>query len=114
MPTKMKFPAAAAAALALAATPVALAGGVTVKTTPTRVSAGKTVQMLVRGMKPGEKVKGVESLPFGQKRTVVSKMRVNHAGAIIFAVRAQIHGTHKWTFIGRQSHRRGKTKYYVR
>jgi hypothetical protein len=112
---KWKFPAVTATALALAATPVALAGGgATVKTTPTRASTGQTIEMLVKGMKPGEKVKGKESAPFGQTRTIYAKRPANHAGAIIFSVRAQVHGTHKWVFTGRSSHRTASTKYYVR
>src|SRR4051794_3964632 len=115
MPYQLKFPAAAVVGLALAITPVALArSGASVTTTPTRAVVGHTVQMLIKGMKPGEKVSGKEYAPFGQTRTVVSKKLVNAQGALIFSVVAQVKGTHRWVFTGRQSHRTAKTAYYVK
>lgn len=109
---KIKFPAATAVALALATTSVALAGGVTVTTTPTKPRVGKTVSMLVRGMKPNEKVKAHEVAPGPQTRNLYP--RAGAGGALLVKVKAQIKGKHTWTFTGRQSHRSGKTAYYVK
>lgn len=107
-----KFP-AVVVALALAVCSVAYAsGGATVTTTPTRASVGKTIQMLVKGMKPTERIKAVEKLPFGQSRTL--NYRAGHTGALLLKVRAQVKGKHVWTFTGRSSHRVATTKYYVR
>jgi hypothetical protein len=107
-----KFFAAGAATLALAAAPIALgATSVTVTTTPSHVKEGKSVQMLVRGMKPNEKVKSVEVAPNGQKRTLYP--RAGQGGSLIVKVKAQIKGKHVWTFTGRNSHRTAKTHYVV-
>jgi hypothetical protein len=115
MPFKRKFPAAVIAALTLAATPVAIARlGATVTTTPTHAKVGQTVRMLIQGMKPGEKVKGKEYAPYGQTRTVYSRRPANRAGALVYEVKAQIRGKHRWVFIGRRSHRTARTAYYVR
>jgi len=116
MPITLKFPAAAAAALALAVTPVALAGGgVTIKTTPTRVTIGHKVEMLIKGMKPGEKIKGRETAPFGQTQTIFPKFRVNSRGVILVTVQhARVRGKHTWVFTGRTSRRTGRTAFYVR
>ena len=114
IPLKLKFP-AAAVALTLAASSVALAsGGASVKTTPTRASVGQTIKMLVTGMKPGEKVTGKEYAPYGLSRTVTAKRPANASGAIIFEVKAQVKGKHRWVFTGRSSHRTASTAYYVR
>jgi hypothetical protein len=108
-----KFLAAGAAICALAITPVAIgAGGVTVTTTPSHVKEGKSVEMLVRGMKPNERVKSVETAPNGQKRTLYP--RAGKGGALIVKVKAQIKGKHIWAFTGRSSHRKGQTHYVVR
>jgi hypothetical protein len=107
-----RFFAAGAATLALAAAPIALgATGVTVTTTPSHVKEGKSVQMLIKGMKPNEKVKSVEVAPNGQKRTLYP--RAGQGGSLIVKVKAQIKGKHVWTFTGRNSHRTAKTHYVV-
>lgn len=112
MPIANKFP-AAMAVLALAAAPVALgSGGATATATPTHVKVGKTVQMLVKGMKPNEKVKAHELSPNGQTRNLYP--RAGGGGSLLVKVRAQIKGKHVWTFTGRKSHRRATTKYYVK
>jgi hypothetical protein len=108
-----KFLAAAAAVCVLGVTPVALgAGGATATATPSRVKEGKSVEMLVKGMKPNERVKAVEAAPFGQKRTLYP--RAGSGGTLIVKVKAQIKGKHTWTFTGRRSHRSAKTSYIVR
>jgi len=114
MPINVKFPAAAVVVLALAATPVALAGGATATTTPTRAKVGATVQMLVKGMKPAEKVKAKEVTPDGQTRTLYPSRRVNASGVLLVTLKAQVKGKHTWTFTGRTSHRSAKTAYYVK
>ena len=96
------------------AAPVALGAGLTIKTTPTRAKTGQTVEMLIRGLRAGEKVKARESLPFGQTRTIYPKRRANASGVLLVRVRAQVKGKHTWTFTGRTSRRTGKTAYYVR
>ena len=114
MPINVKFPAAAVVVLALAATPVALAGGATATTTPTLAKVGATVQMLVKGMKPAEKVKAKEVAPNGQTRTIYPTRRVNASGVLLVTLKAQVKGKHTWTFTGRTSHRSAKTAYYVK
>jgi hypothetical protein len=114
MPIKPKFLVVAVCALSLAISSVALASGLTIKTTPTRAKVGKTVQMLVKGLKPGEKVKAKEFAPFGQTRTLFPSKRANASGVVLVAVQAQIKGKHRWVFTGRTSHRTGSTAYYVR
>ena len=112
MPIAKKFP-AAAAVLALAAAPVALgSGGATATATPTHATVGKTVQMLVKGMKPNERVKAHELAPFGQTRNLYP--RAGAGGSLLVKVRAQVKGKHTWTFTGRRSHRSATTRYYVR
>jgi hypothetical protein len=112
MRINMKFPAAVAVGLALAVSSVALAGGATVTTTPIHPKVGKTVQMLVKGMKPNEKVKAHEVAPGPQTRNLYP--RAGAGGSLLVKVKAQIKGKHTWTFTGRQSHRSATTKYYVR
>jgi hypothetical protein len=108
-----KFLAAGAAVCALAATPIALAAsGATATATPKTVKLNRSVEMLVKGMKPDEKVKAVEAAPFGQKRTLYP--RAGHGGSLIVKVKAQIKGKHTWTFTGRSSHRSAKTSYTVK
>ena len=109
---KMKFPAVVAVGLALAVSSVALGAGVTITTTPTKPRVGKTVQMLVRGMKPNEKVKAHEVAPGPQTRNLYP--RAGAGGSLLVKVKAQIKGKHTWTFTGRTSHRSGTTKYYVK
>jgi hypothetical protein len=113
MPIRRKFPAAAALTLALAAAPLALAaGGATVTTTPTHVKEGKFVSMLVKGMKPNERVKAHEAAPFGQTRNLFP--RAGAGGNLLVKVKAQVKGKHTWTFTGRTSHKTAKTAYYVK
>ena len=108
-----KFLALGAATCAVAATPVALgATGATATATPTHVKEGKTVQMLVKGMRPNEKVKSVEVAPNGQKRTLFPS--AGQGGSLIVKVRAQIKGKHVWTFTGRKSHHHATTSYVVK
>jgi hypothetical protein len=111
---KLKFPAALATVAALAVGSVAFASGVSVKTTPTRPRPGQKVSMLVKGMKPGEKIKATEYAPFGQTQTSFPKFRVNAQGVILVTTTAHVHGKHTWVFTGRTSHRTGRTSYYVR
>ena len=100
--------------LALVVTP-ALAAGLTVKTTPTRPKTGQTVEMLIRGLKPGERVKAQERIADGdQRRTLYPRRRANASGVLLVSVRAQVRGRHNWTFTGRQSRRTGRTSYVVR
>jgi hypothetical protein len=108
----MKFPAALAVAVALAVSSVALAGGASVTTTPTSAKVGKTITMLVKGMKPNEKVKAHEVAPGPQTRNLYP--RAGAGGSLIVKVKAQLKGKHTWTFTGRQSHRSASTKYYVK
>jgi hypothetical protein len=97
---------------ALAVTPIAAGqSGTSVTTTPKRAKEGKTVEMLVRGMRPNERVKAVESAPFGQKRTLYP--RAGRSGSLLVRVRAQIKGKHSWTFTGRRSKRKASTSYRV-
>jgi hypothetical protein len=115
MPINVKFPAAAVVVLALAATPVALAsGGATATSTPTRAKVGTTVRILIKGMKPAEKVKAKEVAPNGQTRTIYPTRRVNASGVLLVTLKAQVKGKHTWTFTGRTSHRSAKTAYYVK
>jgi hypothetical protein len=109
-----KFVAAAAALCALATTPIALAAGATATATPTHPKAGKAVEMLVKGMKAGEKIKASELAPLGQKRTLYPAKRVNAGGVILVTVTAQVSGKHTWTFTGRSSHRSAKASYTVK
>ena len=97
---------------AIIVTPVALAA--TATHDPARPKAGQMVRITVKGMRGGEKVKAVELLPFGQKRTIYPKKATSSSGVIIIDVKAQIKGTHKWTITGRTSKRVAKTSYYVR
>lgn len=100
--------------LALVTAP-AFAAGLTVKTTPTRPKTGQTVEMLIRGLKPGERVRAQELIADGQqRRTLYPRRRANASGVLLVAVRAQIKGRHTWTFRGRQSKRSGKAVYIVR
>src|SRR5437764_2382032 len=98
---KLKFLALATCALALAASSVAFASGLTIKTTPTHPRLHQQVQMLIKGLKPSEKVKGKEFLPFGQTRTVFPAKRANASGVLLVQVTAQIKGKHRWVFTGR-------------
>jgi hypothetical protein len=110
-----KYLAAGAAVCALATAPIALgAGGATATSTPTHPKVGKLVEMMVKGMKPGEKIKAKELAPFGQTRTLYPAKRVNGAGTIVVSVKAQVKGKHTWTFTGRTSHRTAKTYYVVK
>lgn len=109
----MKLLATVVTLVALAAAP-ALAAGLTIKTTPTRAKTGQTVEMLIRGLRAGERVKARETISFGQTRTLYPRQRANSAGVLLVKVRAQVRGKHVWTFTGRASRRTGKTVYYVR
>jgi hypothetical protein len=112
MAMAIKFPAAAAVVLALAATPVAIAGNAASATAkPTRAKSGQKVQMLVKGMNPGEKVKVTELSPYGQTRPFYP--RAGATGQMLVKVIAQVKGKHTWFFTGRSSHRTAKTSYYV-
>jgi hypothetical protein len=100
------------AACALAVTPVAVgADGATATATPKRAKEGKTVEMLVRGMRPNERVKAVESAPFGQTRTLYP--RAGAGGSLLVRVKAQVKGKHTWKFKGRRSKRTASTTYRV-
>lgn len=110
----LKFPVLAVVICALVITPVAMAASLTITTKPTRAKVGHSVEMLIRGLKPGERVKGREVLPNTQVRTVYPRKRANASGVLLVTVRAEIAGTHKWTFNGRQSHRKGSTSYIVK
>ena len=112
MPIARKFP-AAVVVLALAATPVAMAGGASVTTTPTHPRIGQAVRMLVKGMKPGEKVKAYEVAPNHQTRTLYPRKRVNAQGVLLVTITATVKGKHTWTFTGRTSRRRATTYYVV-
>lgn len=102
-----------AATTVLAVTPVAIAANpVSVATTPKVVKAGKKVEMLVRGMKPNERVKAFEVSPNGQKRALYP--RAGAAGSLLVQVKAEIKGKHKWTFTGRSSKRHSTTYYTVK
>lgn len=108
-----KYLAAGTAALALAATPIAMgAGGATATATPTRVKEGKAVEMLVKGMRPYERVKAHQLAPNGQTRNLYPK--AGAGGSLLVRVKAQIKGKHVWTFTGRKSHRKASTSYRVR
>jgi hypothetical protein len=110
-----KFLAAAAVICALAAAPVALsATSATATATPKTVRVGKSVDLLVKGMKAGEKVKAVHVAPLGQKATYFPAKRVNAQGTILVTVKAQVKGKHTWTFTGRTSRRTAKTSYTVK
>lgn len=109
----LKFPALAIVICALVIAPAAMAASLTITTTPKRAKVGHYVEMLIHGLKPGERVKGREVLPNTQVRTVYPRKRANGSGVLLVTVKAQIVGTHKWTFTGRQSHRRGSTSYIV-
>lgn len=103
---------AAIAACALAITPVAIgADGATATVTPKRAKEGKTLEMLVRGMRPNERVKAVETAPFGQTRTLYP--RAGAGGSLIVRVKAQIEGRHTWKFTGRRSKRTASVSYRV-
>lgn len=110
----MKLLALCLAVLAIAV-PTAFAAGLTIKTTPVRPKTGQTVEMLIRGLKPGERVRARELIADGeQRRTLYPRRRANASGVLLVSVRAQIKGRHTWTFNGRQSRRTGKTYYIVR
>jgi hypothetical protein len=111
-----KFLVLMALACALAIVPVAFAAGLTVKTSPAHPKKGKMVEMKVSGLKPGEKVKAVLTLPDagGQKATYFPKQKASSGGVFINTVRAQVKGKNVWTYTGRTSHRKGSTSYRVR
>ena len=111
-----KFFALMIVACALAIAPIAFAAGLTVKTTPAHPKKGQMVQMKVSGLKPGEKVKAVLTLPNagGQKNTYFPKQKASSGGVFINTVRAQVKGKNVWTYTGRTSHRKGSTSYTVR
>jgi hypothetical protein len=112
MPFKTKFVGAAVLALAVALTSIAYAsGGATATATPSRAKVGKTVEILVKGMKSNERVKAVETAPFGQTRTLFA--RAGTGGVLLVKVKAQIKGKHTWKFTGRTSHRTASTSYRV-
>ena len=52
--------------------------------------------------------------PFPFSDTKTYHFRAGHSGSLLVTVTAQIKGKHKWTFIGKRSHRSGHTFYYVR
>ena len=110
-----KFLALAGAVCALAIAPVAYsAAGATATPSVSHVKVGHYVDITVRGMKPGEKVKAVETIPaIGQKRTPLYP-KAGHAGTLIVSVKSQIKGKHVWKFRGRQSGRTASTHYVVR
>ena len=104
--------AALIAACALALTPVAIGqDGATASATPKRAKEGKVVEILVRGMRPNERVKAVESAPFGQTRTLYP--RAGAGGSLLVRVKAQVKGRHTWKFTGRRSKRTASTSYRV-
>lgn len=110
-----KFLALGAVVCALALVPVALAAGLTVKTTPAHPKLHQIVKMTVTGLKPGEKVKAVLTLPAsGQKNTYYPRQRASSTGAFVNSVRASIKGKNVWTYTGRTSRRKGSTSYTVR
>jgi hypothetical protein len=112
---KFKFFALVVVVAALVAVPVALAAGLTVKTTPAHPKLHQTVKMTVTGLKPGEKVKAVLTLPAsGQKNTYFPKQKASSGGAFVNTVRAQVKGKNVWTYTGRTSHRKGSTSFTVR
>jgi hypothetical protein len=115
MRVSTKFLAAVAVLSLLALASVALAAGLTIKTTPAHPKKGQMVDMKVSGLKPGEKVKAVLTLPAtGQKQTYMPKQAASAAGVFVNDVRAQIKGKNVWTYTGRTSHRKGTTSYTVR
>lgn len=111
-----KFLALTVVAAALAIVPMALAAGLTVKTTPARPKKGQMVEMKVSGLKPGEKVKAVLTLPDngGQKATYYPRQRASSGGVFVNTVRAQVRGRNVWTYTGRTSRKTGRTSYTVR
>ena len=110
----MKLLALCLTLFAVAVTP-ALAAGLRIETTPFRPKTGQTVDMLIRGLKPGERVKAREVIADGdQRRTLYPRRRANARGVLLVSVRAQIKGRHTWTFTGRQSRRTGRTVYFVK
>jgi hypothetical protein len=115
MKVSNKFVALAAAVCVLALVPVALAAGLTVKTTPAHPKLHQIVKMTVTGLKPGEKVKAVLTLPAsGQKNTYYPKQKASSTGAFVNSVKAQVKGKNVWTYTGRTSHRKGSTSFVVR
>src|SRR5438067_1520867 len=112
---KIKFLALATCALALAASSVAFASGLTIKTTPTHPKLHQKVVMNVKGLKPGEKVKAVLTIPAtGQKNAYFPSQRASSSGAFVNTVRTQVRGKNVWTYTGRTSHRKGSTFFIVR
>ena len=110
-----KFAAAAALVCAFALVPVALAAGLTVKTTPSHPKKGQKVEMKVSGLKPGEKVKAVLTLPAsGQKATYYPKLKASSTGVFINTVKPNVKGKNVWTYTGRTSHKTGRTSFTVR
>lgn len=111
-----KFFALMVVACALAIVPIALAAGLTIKTTPAHPKKGQKVEMKVSGLKPGEKVKAVLTLPSagGQKQTYYPRQKASSGGVFINTVRAQVKGKNVWTYTGRTSHRKGSTTFTVR
>ena len=110
-----KFLALGGAVCALAIAPIAYsATGATATPSVSHVKVGHYVDITVKGMKPGEKVKAVETIPaIGQKRAPLYP-KAGHTGTLIVHVKAQIKGKHVWTFTGRSSRRTAKTSYVVK
>jgi hypothetical protein len=111
-----KFLALMAATCALAIAPIALAAGLKITVTPAHPKKGHMVEMKVSGLKAGEKVKAVLTLPDagGQRETYYPKQKASAAGVFINTVRAQVKGRNTWTYTGRTSHRKGSVTYRVR
>lgn len=114
--TNRKFFALLAVVCALALVPAALAAGLTIKTTPAHPKKGQMVQMKVSGLKAGEKVKAVLTLPNagGQKATYYPKQKASSGGVFVNTVKASVKGKNVWTYTGRTSHRKGSTSFTVR
>ena len=103
----------AAVVCALAIAPVAYgSGGATATATPTHLKEGKRVTIKVTGMQAKEKVKFVELLPNGQKRTLYP--RAGSTGVLIATFKVAVKGKHTAIFTGRSSHRKATTHFVVR
>src|SRR4051794_10819023 len=103
-----KFLALATVVSALVIAQIAFAAGLTIKTTPAHPKKGAKVEMKISGLKPGERVKAVLTLPAtGQKNAYFPKLRASSGGVFINTVRAQEKGKNVWTYTGRQSRRKG-------
>ena len=110
-----KFLAAAAVVSVFVITSIAFAAGLTIKVTPAHPKLHKAVEMKVSGLKPGERVKAVLTLPAtGQKATYFPKQKASSSGVVINTVRPTAKGKNVWTYTGRQSHRKGSTSFTVR